>query len=425
VSKEKDILQIRKYLNGELDARAMHEMEKRALDDPFLADALEGFGQTASDQQHNLGELTGRMQQRIAPKERRIIPWMNMSIAALVLLALGAGIWFFNSKPAADKTIRVAQVIKPERAAPDTLTTLAPVAAVTSAGDTNQVKLKQASPRTSSGKNTRVATQQLAAIAADKAPVPSEPENNSMAEIEEIYKPKKDSIAANEVAVMDMKKQSQSLKEVAGKPRHPDAVDALVQSRVDGVSVTSSKTITGTVIGSDGLPITGATVKVMGRNFGVITDAKGKFALSDVSGDQTIAVNFIGYSPKKIKINNKDSLNINLVPTNNSLSEVVVAGYGTVKKDDETGSTEAHPKEGWAALNNYLKKNAQLPDGSTGKVRLSFMVAADGSLSQFKIIKSLSDAADKKAVDLITNGPAWIGGTDRKPKEVKISVKFK
>ena len=41
-----DILQIRKYLNGELNTRAMHELERRALDDPFLADSLEGFEQT-------------------------------------------------------------------------------------------------------------------------------------------------------------------------------------------------------------------------------------------------------------------------------------------------------------------------------------------------------------------------------------------
>ena len=37
-----DIMQIKKYLAGQLDARAMHQLERRALDDPFLADALEG-----------------------------------------------------------------------------------------------------------------------------------------------------------------------------------------------------------------------------------------------------------------------------------------------------------------------------------------------------------------------------------------------
>jgi TonB family protein len=75
-------------------------------------------------------------------------------------------------------------------------------------------------------------------------------------------------------------------------------------------------------------------------------------------------------------------------------------------------------------LDDYLKKNAQSPDGKTGKVKVSFVVAADGSLSQFKIVKSLSDDADKKAISLISGGPAWVGGTDGKPKEITVSVKF-
>ena len=40
MSKKNDILQIRKYLNGELNARAMHQLERRAQDDPFLMDAM-------------------------------------------------------------------------------------------------------------------------------------------------------------------------------------------------------------------------------------------------------------------------------------------------------------------------------------------------------------------------------------------------
>jgi hypothetical protein len=204
----------------------------------------------------------------------------------------------------------------------------------------------------------------------------------------------------------------------------PASTETLVQSRVAGVSVTAdnNRTITGTVIGDDGQPLTGATVKVIGRPFGVVTDVHGKFTLSDVSKDQTLAVNYIGYNSKKVKVNNGETLNISLQPASSSLSEVVVT-----KKDNDNGAIaeDARPKDGWQSYNEYLKKNAQSPDGKTGKVKVSFVVAADGSLSQFKITKSLSDAADKKAIDLINSGPAWIGGTNGKPKEVKVSVSFK
>ena len=54
----------------------------------------------------------------------------------------------------------------------------------------------------------------------------------------------------------------------------------------------------------------------------------------------------------------------------------------------------------------------------------SFIVAADGSLNDFKIIKSLSTAADKKAIELLKNGTGWIGNSDGTPEEVKVTVKF-
>ena len=55
-NKKADISQIRKYLNGELNATAMHQLEQDALDDPFLMDALEGYEVNGKDQQANLHE---------------------------------------------------------------------------------------------------------------------------------------------------------------------------------------------------------------------------------------------------------------------------------------------------------------------------------------------------------------------------------
>jgi TonB family protein len=59
-----------------------------------------------------------------------------------------------------------------------------------------------------------------------------------------------------------------------------------------------------------------------------------------------------------------------------------------------------------------------------GKVTLSFMVDGSGGLSGFKVIQSLSPAADKKAIDLITTGQAWTGNIDGQPHEVKVTVTF-
>ncbi|QKJ32437.1 carboxypeptidase-like regulatory domain-containing protein [Mucilaginibacter mali] len=86
------ISQIRKYLNGELDARAMHQLEREAQDDPFLMDAMEGYEQTTGPQQGQLNDLDALLEKRIGPsKVRRIIPWKYYAAAASVLLFLTIG----------------------------------------------------------------------------------------------------------------------------------------------------------------------------------------------------------------------------------------------------------------------------------------------------------------------------------------------
>jgi len=76
--KETDILLIRKYLNGELDARAMHELERRSLDDPFLMEAMQGYEQTEGDQKSN--------RETKKPKKEKI-----KTIAAAPSLKSGSG----------------------------------------------------------------------------------------------------------------------------------------------------------------------------------------------------------------------------------------------------------------------------------------------------------------------------------------------
>ena len=232
-----------------------------------------------------------------------------------------------------------------------------------------------------------------------------------------------------------IKKNLEAVKktEAAAKPKQFAPTETLLQSKAEGVTVSPDhltdysshpKTLNGVVIGrDDGQPITGATVKVIGRPFGVVTDANGKFTLPDVAGNQTLSVNYIGYNAKKVKVSKNDSMSISLDPASSALAEVAVAPPAG-KNGSEVSSADAHPKNGMPNLDDYLKNSAVSPDGKTGKVKLSFIVAAGGTLSQFKILKSLSDAADKKAIDLLSSGPEWVGSTDKKPKEVKLTINF-
>jgi hypothetical protein len=416
----------------------MYELERRALDDPFLADALEGFACAPAEQGANLAELSDRLHQRTKNKARKTIPWMPLSIAASIIVVLGAGIWFFTNRSAPETKHVIVQNIATEKKevpiasnttiAADTLATEknpavtqtqvskmktenAVMAKPNSSIQHQRTELTEAPPVNS---DLSVAKADVAPAAASKPP--------SVDNIDKGYEyryvsPKRDSVAANDMLVRDMtkKKAGSTVAKPGGLPSTP----TLLQSRVDGVSVNPDEnyTVTGIVVGDDGSPLTGATVRVQGRNFGAVTDVNGKFSLQDVPKGQTLSVNYIGYSGKKVKAA-QDSMRISLNAVNSSLSEVVVT------KQAENNTQTAHPRDGWKSFNDYLDKNAQLPDGKTGKEKISFTVAPDGTLSQFKVIKSLGDDADKKAISLISAGPAWVGNTEGKAKEVTVTVKF-
>jgi len=84
------------------------------------------------------------------------------------------------------------------------------------------------------------------------------------------------------------------------------------------------KKITGTVLNERGEPLIGATVKVEGTSLGAITDAGGKFSLDVPDPNATLTVSFIGYVTQQVSLAGKTTLDFSLVPTVESLNEVVV-----------------------------------------------------------------------------------------------------
>ena len=102
-------------------------------------------------------------------------------------------------------------------------------------------------------------------------------------------------------------------------------------------AVQQSKKITGTVSDAMG-PVIGASVVVKGTSNGVATDFDGKFSLN-VNPGQTLVISYIGYITKEVKVDSKTSYSITLEEDKKMLDEVVVVGYGTMKKSDLAGAS--------------------------------------------------------------------------------------
>ena len=101
-------------------------------------------------------------------------------------------------------------------------------------------------------------------------------------------------------------------------------------------AVAFAQTATGVVKDKAGEPMIGVNVLVKGTTNGTITDFDGKFLLENVSNNSTLVVSYIGYLTKEVKTGK--NLVVVLEEDNKTLDEVVVIGYGTVKKRDLTGS---------------------------------------------------------------------------------------
>lgn len=95
-------------------------------------------------------------------------------------------------------------------------------------------------------------------------------------------------------------------------------------------------TIKGTVSAADG-PIIGATVKVKGAQGGVVTDFDGNYSISAQS-NATLVFSYVGYVTKEVKVGGKRLIDVILEEDETLLNEVVVVGYGTMRKSDLTGA---------------------------------------------------------------------------------------
>ena len=98
--------------------------------------------------------------------------------------------------------------------------------------------------------------------------------------------------------------------------------------------------VTGVVKDSAGEPIIGASVTVKGaQGLGTVTDIDGNFTLSLPSGKKQLLVTYIGFTPQTVDASGKNTFTIVLKEDNKTLNEVVVVGYGTMKKSDLAGAT--------------------------------------------------------------------------------------
>jgi len=112
----------------------------------------------------------------------------------------------------------------------------------------------------------------------------------------------------------------------------------------------AQRTVTGTVVDKDQLPVTGANVVVKGTQIGALTDGLGKYAIVVPSTGNTLVISFIGFKSQEVTIGTSSVINVILELESTALDEVVVVGYGTQKRTTVTGAISSVSSDKLTAL---------------------------------------------------------------------------
>ena len=140
--------------------------------------------------------------------------------------------------------------------------------------------------------------------------------------------------------------------------------------------------VKGTVNDEAGEPIIGATVKVQGSQQGSITDFDGKFSIQAAS-NATLEISYVGYVTQKVKVAGQSNLNVVMKEDAQMLNDVVVVGYGTMKKSDISGSVATINKE---QMERKVPVNiAQALQGAAAGVMVTNQDGAPGTKSAIRI----------------------------------------
>lgn len=111
------------------------------------------------------------------------------------------------------------------------------------------------------------------------------------------------------------------------------------------VAFSQGRSVSGTVVDVTGQPVIGANVVERGTTNGIITDVDGNFTLSNLSSKSVLVISYIGYLPQEVTVGSQTKIHVTLKEDTQALDEVVVIGYGTVKKRDLTGSVASISNE--------------------------------------------------------------------------------
>jgi hypothetical protein len=465
---------IERYHKGLLSSKERHDLEKAALDDPFLADALEGYAVADLNVAADLAELRKRLGDRteqsaavpMATTRKTFSPALR--IAAMLIIVVGAGLLLyqfgFNKREnsIAQNKPQQETVKSPDQAKTSTpgysavTTNQAPVTATTTKDSAGPVDVTS---KSESGKGavqpglttiekaneTSRSDQQVAETksVAPIAPIVTVDNQKKSAErdMEELVKREKEAdkdatrtrgLTRKTVAKDDVAKESKA-EQPAAASNERSVVTAPAKSGEQNYYRNQANTFRGRVTDASNVGLPFANVTNVQDNVGTYTDANGNFTLTSTDSVLNVQIRSLGYDNANTQLRNDAASNrVVMQEDRSNLSEVVISNKkpnATARANDSRKLIEPEPQDGWVKYDSYLANNLNIPDdfqqknSSDNSVQLSFEVDKNGEPINIRIEKSLCSSCDKEAIRLVKEGPKWKRNASKKGRTT-VTINF-
>ena len=444
---------IEQYLLGDLGNKEMYAIEKAALDDELLAQAIEGYeGMEEKNWDKSLADLKAKLANAentpVLSIEKKSFAGLWRVAAAVLILISGIAIAYVATLKKTSATL--AQVIKTnDKSASDTVNSNAEIASVlpyiehanqsAPSPETTVIKLviKSQLPHI----NATTATSK-GAVTNNFVYTPNQhllsPKNAIPTKDEEYYSNANgNAISADSINAVSMDNyliaNAIKEKESAGMQQIQIPVNAQTGTN-------ANNNFNGRVVGVNNNPLPYAQIITDKNKAAVFTDANGNFKIASVDTSIAVEVTATGYAAKKITLQNAH-LNQNIL-----LNEVADVQKSFNSKKDKAEKAEANSKNvqqqnleklinedaapvtGWAAYNDYLLNNVLYSKALAntqmhGIVEVFIKLGRDGDITAIKVTKSLCPKCDAAVVRLVKHGPKW-NVKNRVNNSARVQVKF-
>lgn len=424
---------IEKYHKGLMSFEEMHALEKAALDDPFLSDAMEGYKATPTNIESDLEDLKIKLENKMGSSKVVVIPasrgsfnWWKTAAAAVIIGGVAFLTYRISTKNEKDSSIAKLEEKKSDEPA--------------TAPGNDSIKFKLESKDTIAVKNLNQPTSSSTLIATKKK-VPVYPFS--------VNGKNKNDIAVNkeresDSVIIDTKKASDEAKDLSSAQGSVAPVSKSIGNdnkasarflsveKVEGLKERQNiNYFHGRVADASNNPLPFANITNTHDNVGTYADAQGNFTLISPDSVLHVQVRSVGFQNNLAVLKTNVTHNRVILQEDKSAPDKIISYQKPDSNRSKKGSMkfeEPEPADGWTNYSTYLANNINIPgdlkmNQEKGNVELSFEVNGAGEATHIKVEKSLCEKCDEEAIRLVKQGPKW-KKKNKKINRITISVPF-